>query len=205
LEEVYLVHVGDFSGDECLSRYTCLLLILVFVVGFGARTVFAQSSSQLEITLIGSNTGQYYAPAGRDSSLMVEILNRGPGDVYLVRGEAYLDPNLSGNWQLVHSESTDNFHLDYLQSAIWTFNLPVPSTILAANTTAGVPQVELQLHVVYENSHGDHSTAVAEFVLDAPGATVEQVNYSGWIALIAVAAIIVVCGVVYFRKTRKHN
>ena len=123
----------------------------------------------------------------------------------MVRGEAYLDPNLSGNWQLVHSESTDDFHLNYLQSAIWTFDLAVPSTILAANATGGVPQVGLQLHVVYENSHGGESTAVAEFVLDAPGATVEQVNYSNWIALIVVAVIVVVSGVVYFRKTRKHN
>jgi len=65
-------------------------------------------------------------------------LNQGPGDVYLVRGEAYLDPNLSGNWQLVHSESTGNFHLNYLQSAIWTLNLAMPSNILAVNATGGV-------------------------------------------------------------------
>ena len=165
----------------------------------------SQSSSQLQITLIGSNTGQYYAPAGQNSSLMVEILNRGPGDIYLVRGEAYLDPNLSGNWQLVHSESTGNFHLNYLQSAIWTFNLAMPSSILAANATDSVPQVDLQLHIVYANSQGQQETAVSEFILNVPGATMQQTNYSNWLVLIAVAAIAVVSGVAYYRKTRKPH
>src|SRR5208337_1657494 len=143
VDEVYLVRVGIFSGDADLFRYPRLLLISIFLLTLSAQTVFAQSSSQLQITLIGSNTDQYYAPAGQNSSLMVEILNRGSGDVYLVRGEAYLDPNLSGNWQLVHSESTGDFHLNYLQSAIWTFNLTMPPNILAVNATAGVPQVDL--------------------------------------------------------------
>jgi len=134
---------------------------------------------------------------------MVEILNHGPGDIYLVRGEAYLDPNLSGNWQLVHSESTDNFHLKYLQSAIWTFNLSMPSNILAVNATAGVPQVDLQLHIIYANSQGQQGTEIAEFSLNAPGATMQQTNYSNWLILIAVTAIVVVSGVAYYRKIRK--
>jgi hypothetical protein len=190
-------------GDADLFRYSRLLFISIFLVSLSVQTVFGQSSSQLQITLIGSSTGQYYAPAGHNSSLMVEILNRGPGDIYLVRGEAYLDPTLSGNWQLVHSESTGNFHLNYLQSAIWTFNLPMPSSILAVNATAGVPQVDLQLHIVYANSQGQQGTAIAEFLLNAPGATMEQTNYSNWLILIAVAAIVVVSGVVYYRKARK--
>ncbi len=134
---------------------------------------------------------------------MVEILNHGPGDIYLVRGETYLDPNLSGNWQLVHSESTDNFHLNYLQSAIWTFNLAMPSSILAVNATGGVPQVDLQLHIVYANAQGKQGTAIAEFSLNAPGAIMQQTNYSNWLILIAVTAIVVVSGVAYYRKIRK--
>ena len=134
---------------------------------------------------------------------MVEILNRGPGEVYLVRGEAYLDPDLSGNWQLVHSESTGNFHLNYLQSAIWTLNLAMPSNILAANATGGIPQVDLQLHIMYANSLGQQGIAVSEFILNTPGATMQQTNYPNWLILIAVAAIVVVSGVAYYRKTRK--
>jgi hypothetical protein len=175
----------------------------IVLVSLSIQTAFAQSSSQLRIALIGSSTGQYYAPAGQNSSLAVEILNQGPGDIFLVRGEAYLDPNLSGNWQLVHSEDTGNFHLNYLQSAIWTFNLPMPSSILAANATAGVPQVDLQLHIVYANSQGQQGTAIVEFSLNTPGAIMQQTNYSNWLILIAVAAIVVVSGVVYYRKTRK--
>ncbi|MGO9645742.1 MAG: hypothetical protein ACLPY5_13480 [Candidatus Bathyarchaeia archaeon] len=186
-----------------MFRYSRLLLISIFLVSLSVQTVSAQSSSQLQITLIGSNTGQYYAPAGQNSSLMVEILNHGPGDIYLVRGETYLDPNLSGNWQLVHSESTDNFHLNYLQSAIWTFNLAMPSSILAVNATGGVPQVDLQLHIVYANAQGKQGTAIAEFSLNAPGAIMQQTNYSNWLILIAVTAIVVVSGVAYYRKIRK--
>jgi len=179
-------------------------LISIVLLSLSVQTVFAQSSSKLQITLIGSSTGQYYAPVGQNSSLMVEILNQGPGDVYLVRGEAYLDPTLSGNWQLVHSESTGNFHLKYLQSAIWTFNLPMPSNILAANATGGVPQVDLQLHILYANSQGQQGTGIAEFSLDAPGAILQQqTNYSNWFILIAVLAIVVVSGVAYYRKSRK--
>jgi len=192
-------------GDVDLFRSSHLLLISIFLLSLSAQTVFAQSSSQLQITLIGSSTGQYYAPVGQNSSLMVEILNRGPGEVYLVRGEAYLDPDLSGNWQLVHSESTGNFHLNYLQSAIWTLNLAMPSSILATNATGGVPQVALQLHIVYANSLGQQGIAVAEFILNAPGATMQQTNYSDWLILIALGAIVVVSGVAYYRKTRKSR
>lgn len=203
MDEVYLVRAGDFSSDVDLFRYPRLLLISIFLLTFSAQAVFAQSSSQLQITLIGSNTGQYYAPAGQNSSLMVEILNRGPGDIYLVSGEAYLDPNLSGNWQLVHSENTGDFHLNYLQSAIWTFNLAVPSNILAANVTGGVPQVDLQLHIVYANSQGQQGTAIAEFSLNTPGAIMQQTNYLSWLILIAVVSIVFVSAVVYYRKVRK--
>src|SRR5208282_3697879 len=146
-----------------------------FLISLSVQTVFGQSSSQLQITLIGSSTGQYYAPAGQNSSLMVEILN----------------------------QSTGNFHLKYLQSAIWTFNLPMPSNILAVNATGGVPQVDLQLHIVYANSQGQQATEIAEFSLNAPGAVMQQTNYSNWLILIAVAAIVVVSGVVYYRKARK--
>ena len=205
MDEVYLARVGIFSGDADLSRYPHLLLISIFLLSLSLQAVFAQSSSQLQITLIGSGTGQYYAPAGEDSSLMVEILNHGPGDVYLIRGEAYLDPNLSGNWQLVHSESTDNFHLNYLQSAIWTFNLTMPSNILAVNETAGIPQVDLQLHIVYANSQGQQGTSIAEFSLNTPGAIMQQPNYSNWLILIAVVAIVFFSGVVYYRKVRKTH
>jgi len=203
VDEVYLVRVGIFSGDADLFRYPRLVLISIFLVSLSVQAVFAQPSSQLQITLIGSNTGQYYAPAGQNSSLMVEILNRGSGDVYLVRGEAYLDPSLNGNWQLVHSESTDNFHLNYLQSAIWTFNLTMPPNILAVNATGGVPQVNLQLHIVYANSQGQQGTAIAEFILNTPGAIIQQTNYSNWLILIAVTAIVFVSGVAYYRKVRK--
>jgi len=188
-----------------LSRYASLFLISIFLAGLIVQPVFAQSGSQLQITLIGSVTGQYYAPAGQNSSMMVEIMNRGPGDVFLVRGEAYLDPALNGNWQLVHSESTDDFHLKFLQSAIWTFDLPVPSNILAVNATAGVPQIDLQLHIVYADPQGQQGTTIAEFALNAPGAVIQQANYTSWLLLIVVVAGAAVSATVLYRRTRKRD
>ena len=137
------------------------MMILVYA---SVSAGFGQPQSQLEIWLIGNGAGPYVAPAGQTTELKMEIFNSGPGDVYLVRGEAYLDPNLGGNWQLVHSEDTGNFHLTKLQSAIWTFNLTMPAQIHYANVTNGVPQVDLLIQVTYSNAEGQQQNANSHFL-----------------------------------------
>jgi hypothetical protein len=113
----------------------------------------------------------------------MEILNVGPADVYLLEGDAYLDPNLNGTWEIVHSEELGNFHLAYLQSAIWTFSLTVPPRILAANATNGVPQVNLLIKIIYLAAGGSQRAEQGAFRLDVPGATVRDQNNVIWLAL----------------------
>lgn len=120
--------------------------------------------------MIGNGAGPYYAPVGQTTQLKIEILNLGPSDVFLVRGEAYLDPDLNGNWLLTHSEDLGNFHLTKLESAIWTFELPMPSHVRAQNITSGVPQVELLAKIMYSTADGKQQSADGQFLLSVPGA-----------------------------------
>jgi hypothetical protein len=138
--------------------------------------------------MIGNGTGPYYAAAGQVTQLKVEILNLGPNDIYLIRGETYLDPNLSGNWQLIHSEDTNNFHLSKLQSAIWTFDLRMPANIEAANSTDGVPQVILLIMIIYSTAQGERESASEQFSLSVPGATLKLMEYWIWFLLAGVSA-----------------
>ena len=182
------------------SRFLLLITFSILLINAGAF-VSAQEHSQLQLTLVGSSTGEYSAPAGKNTVLMVEIFNNGPSDVYLIRADAYLDPNLTGNWQLVQSDNTDNFHVPYLRSAIWAFNLTMPSNIVAPNATSGIPQIELQLRITYSMALLQH-TASTQFLLNAPGATLREVNYSMWITPVVVIALAVAAGAIYYRRTR---
>ena len=168
---------------------THLTLAVVFAILFASLPAIpAQTSSQLEVRLIGNGAGPYYAAAGQVTQLKVEILILGPDDVYLIRGEAYLDPNLTGNWQLTHSENTDNFHLSKLQSAIWTFDLPMPANIEAANSTGGIPQVVLLVQIIYSTSQGQQETASTRFILSVPGAAVRHPEYLILLVLVGISA-----------------
>jgi hypothetical protein len=180
-----------------------LLVLIPVLLLMGVLSAYAQSVPQLELALVGK-VGEYVAPAGQVTKLQLEILNRGPGDVYLVQGEVYVDPDLSGNWQLIHSEDTGNFHLKYLESALWTFDLNMPSAISAHNQTNGFPQVGLLIKIIYSTSQGEQS-ASSEFELSVPGASV-QGNYTWlWFAVSGTVAGIVAMALVYRRISRRHS
>jgi hypothetical protein len=119
----------------------------------------------------------------------MEILNIAPGDIYLSKGDAYLDTALNWSWQLVHSEGMGNFHLNYLQSAIWTFNIAMPANIQAANTTNGVPQVVLLTKITYLAADGSQHVQQGQFVLNVPGATVQHHYDTVWLAVVGVVAV----------------
>lgn len=154
--------------------------------------------------MIGNGAGPYYAAAGQVTQLKVEILNLGPDDVYLIKGEAYLDPNLSGNWQLTHSEDTNNFHLSRLQSAIWTFDLAMPANIEAANSTNGVPQVILLIQIIYSTARGQNETASKQFSLSVPGATLKHTGYWIWLLLAGISAALL-AAVLFIRIARRSK
>jgi len=120
-----------------------VILILIIILLAAPPLSLAQTTPQLTLTLIGNGAGPYVTPAGQTTELKMEILNVAPSDIYLSEGDAYLDPGLNGSWELVHSESMGQFHLGYLQSAIWTFDLTVPAKIQAANLTNGTPEASL--------------------------------------------------------------
>ena len=135
----------------------------------------AQTNTQLSLTLVGGqNTTQYFTPAGQTTTLQMEILNSERSDVYLLQGGAYLDPNLNGTWQLIHSEELGSFHLGFLQSAIWTFDLPVPANIQAANATNGTPQVDLLIKILYQCAGAPQRVVQEIFALGAPGAVIQK-------------------------------
>ena len=180
-----------------------IILLLIVVSLFTIRTViYAQPVPQLQLALIGEGAGPYYTPLGQTTQLKLEILNSGPHDVYLVRGETYLDPTLSGNWKLVHAEDTGNFHLANLQSAIWTFDLIMPSSIHAGNVTNGVPQVNLLIEIIYSTDQGLQLNAKHLFSLSVPGANVENVDYWFW-SLPVGLAIVAIMVLVYRKKLKR--
>lgn len=146
----------------------------------------------------------HYAAAGQVTQLKLEILNLGPDDVYLIKGEAYLDPNLTGKWQLAHSEDTDNFHLTALQSAIWTFDLAMPANIEAANSTNGVPQVILFIQITYSTVGVQHE-ASEQFSLSVPGASVKQTSYWIWLILSGFSVFLLVIAVMRLRRLKRPN
>jgi hypothetical protein len=122
----------------------------------------------------------------------------------LIRGEAYLDRNLSGSWQLIHSEPLDNFHLSYLESAIWTFELSIPTDIQASNATRGIPQVDLMIRIVYANANQQQTIANEHFALSVPGAVMKQANNWSWLVLV-VAIVILAVGAITYRKRWKRS
>jgi hypothetical protein len=169
-----------------------------------ASLVFGQGQPQLQIAMVGLGSGPYLVPAGQISQLKFEILNIAPQDVYLIQGDVYLDPNLNGSRVNVHSESLGGFHLNFLESAIWTFNLEMPSQIQAANATNGVPQVVLFIQVTYVTGGGLQGTEQKQFLLNVPGASVAQPNALTWVAAIALVIVLVAC-VVAYRAYKKNQ
>jgi hypothetical protein len=176
-----------------------IILLLVVSLPHGV----AQENQQLWLSLVGQTTPQFVAPAGQATTLKMQILNVGRPDVYLLQGEVYLDPNLSGTWELVHSEELGSFHLNYLQSAIWTFVLTVPVTIQAANVTNGTPQVNLLIKVLYQPAGQPQHEEQGVFTLDVPGATVQQQYNTIWYTL--AGALIIVCAIATYLVTKRRR
>ena len=185
-------------------QQTARLVLLSILMLVSVSLVFGQGSPQLQIVMVGQEPGSYVVPAGRSTELKLEILNIAPEDVFLIRGDVYLDPNLSGSWVIVHSESLGGFHLNFLQSAIWTFNLEMPSNIQAANATNGLPQVVLLIQVTYLTGGGLQKAQQKQFVVSVPGASVSQPNALTWVAVVAVVIVLVTCVIAYraYRKTQ---
>ncbi len=181
-----------------------LLVMIVAVLAFNVSASYAQTAANLQLVMIGNGAGPYYAPAGQTTQMKIEVVNLGRGDVYLIRGEVYLDSNLDGKWELVQSESMGNFYLKYLQSAIWTFDLAMPSGIRAPNATNGVPQVVLLTKTIYSTASGVQQTQQTHFPLSVPGAIVETPGYSIWLIPAAVVAVLVL-GILSYRQARKRN
>ncbi len=185
---------------QASHRAFLIPIILFFAV---LAPGFAQSTPQLSMTLIGQEAGHYVAPAGQATELKMEILNVEPSDVYLSEGNVYLDPGLNGSWELIHSEGMGNFHLGYLQSAIWTFDLAMPATIQAANVTNGTPQVSLLIKVDYTTATGLQQEEQNEFPLGVPGASVQQQNNLIRFAVVGVVALACIGAVAYMSKRRR--
>lgn len=176
------------------------IIIFLAVVSSG----LAQTAPQLTLTLIGNGAGPYVTPAGQITQLKMEILNVAPSDVYLLEGNVYLDPGLTGSWELVHSESMGNFHLGYLRSAIWTFDLVMPGEIQAANLTNGSPEVILLIKITFLTSNNLQREEQGEFGLNVPGAVLQQQN--SWIWLAVAGVIVVACvGALVYRLERKKR
>ena len=186
-----------------MVRYPILLMLFIVLLCSCPSALVAQTGSQLQLALIGNGTGPYYAPAGQTTQLKIEIFNLGPSDVFMVRGETYLDPNLNGNWQLTHSEDLGSFHVAKLESAIWTFELQMPSQIQAQNTTNGIPQVPLLMKIVYSNPDGKQQSASAEFLLSVPGAVNAHVDYSLYVIILG--AMVLAVAVIILRGARRRS
>lgn len=183
-----------------LTRQSFLFMLFAILL-CANQSVFAQTNAQLQLLMIGNGAGPYYAPAGQTTQLKIQILNLGPGEVFLVRGDVFLDPNLSGNWQLVHSEDTGSFHLAKLESAVWTFDLKVPSGVQALNVSNGMPQVEMLVQIVYSTLQGQQQSANGQFLLSVPGAGTKRADYSIWLILVGLAVVVLVA-VVLGKKLR---
>jgi uncharacterized integral membrane protein len=184
-----------------MVRYRLIILVLVTLLAVSNSQSFAQTSPNLQLALIGP--GPYQVPTGQATELKVEIMNEGPGGVNLVRGEVYLDQDLGNNNWLLHSDTLDNFHLDYLQSAIWTFELAMPATVEALNMTDGVPRVNLLIRVMYSGSQNQELMSNANFALGAPGAIMKQAD-STWfilVGLVGVFVLIIVVALVFWRRS----
>jgi len=180
-----------------------ILILIILLIAMTIPRVVSQTQPQLSLFLVGENTEQYVAPAGQSSMLKMEILNTGRSDVYLLEGEAFLDPDLSGTWELVHSEALGSFHLSFLQSAIWTFDLTVPANIRAANATNGTPQVNLLVKIVYQTvSEAEHEEQIV-FELGVPGATVQQ-TYDLTLYALAGVFIVACVGASYIMMRRRR-
>ena len=164
-----------------------------------------QTTPQLTLTLIGNGAGPYVTPAGQTTELKMEILNVAPSDIYLSEGDAYLDPGLNGSWELVHSESMGQFHLGYLQSAIWTFDLTIPAKIQAANLTNGTPEASLLIRITFLTSSNLQREEQGEFTLSVPGATVQQQNSWIWLTVAGVIAVAFAGAGVYTLQRRKRR
>ena len=186
-----------------MSRRGILIPIIIFLAILPRG--LAQAAPQLTLTLIGNGGASYVTPAGQTTQLKMEILNVAPSDVYLLEGAAYLDTKLSGSWELVHSEGMGNFHLGYLQSAIWTFDLAMPAKIQAENLTNGTPEVSLLIKIAFLTSSNLHRVEQGEFALSVPGAIVQQQNGWIWLVIPAVIAVTAVGAIAYELAKRKHR
>ena len=179
-----------------------ILIGIIVLLALSMLRASAQTNSQLSLALIGQDPGQYVAPAGRTTTMRMEILNVVPSNLYLIQGEAYLDPNLRGVWDLVHSEPLGSFQLGYLQSAIWTFDLAVPGNIQAANVTDGMPQVNLLIKIIYQPFGGMQGVEQKTFVLGVPGASVQKGSNVIWYAP---AGLLILVPIGIFATTRRRR
>jgi hypothetical protein len=186
------------------GRRSLLFFLFVVLLCGASSALFAQVNAQLQLALVGNGSGPYYAPVGQTTQLKIEIFDLGPGDVFLIRGETSLDPNLDGNWQLAHSEDLGNFHVAKFQSALWTFGLQMPSHVQAQNMTNGVPQVELLVKIVYSTTDGNQHSAEAPFLLSVPGAGSAQTDYSIYLVPI-VGLVVVALAIIIVTKVRSRS
>lgn len=186
-------------------RTSFRVILIPIILFFAVLSPVLAQTPQLSLTLIGQDAGHYVVPAGQTTELKMEILNVAPSDVYLSEGNVYLDPGLNGNWELIHSESLGNFHLGYLQSAIWTFELAMPAMIQAANVTSGTPQVSLLIKITYLTATGIQQVEQNDFPLTVPGASVQQQNNSIWLATVGVIALIGIGGAAYVTLKKKRQ
>jgi hypothetical protein len=163
----------------------------------------AQTNPQLSLTLIGLNSPQeYLTPAGKTTTLQIEIMNNARSDVYLLQGQAFLDPSLNGTWTLMHSEDLGQFHLRFLQGAIWTFDLTMPAIIKATNSTNGTPQVNLLIKILYQTSAAA-ANVEDTFAVGVPGAIVQQP--SNMILYTLAGVLVLICVVAAYVVTKKRG
>jgi len=186
-------------------RQTVLFVLVVVFLIVNASLVNGKSPTQLQIVMVGQGQGPFLVPAGQTTELKFEILNVASMDVYLIQGDVFLDPSLNGSLVDIHSESLGNFHLNYLQSAIWTINLEMPSKIQAVNSTNSYPLVVLVVQVTYSTAIGLEESQREQFALSVPGANVGHPNTLTWVATVAVVIVLVASVLAYraYRKTSK--
>jgi hypothetical protein len=187
-----------------VSWVRSILILIIVLLALSMPHGVAQSNPQLSLTLVGQNTEQYVTPAGQTTMLKMEILNTARSDVYLLRGDAYLDPDLNGTWELAHSEGLGSFHLGFLRSALWTFDLTMPANIQAANVTNGMPQVNLLIKIVYRTAGESQRVEQSLFVLGVPDAVIQQQYGVIWDALAGVLILICI-GAAYLVMKRRRK
>jgi hypothetical protein len=181
-----------------------ILILTIVLLAISMPHAMAQMSPQLSLSLVGQTTGQYITPAGQTTELKMEILNEMRQGVYLLQGDAYLDTDLSGTWALIHSEQLGSFHLGFLQSAIWTFDLAVPANIRATNVSNGTPQADLLIKITYEIVAGARNMEQRIFALGVPGATVQQYFNEVWYVLAGVLVLVGI-GITFAVATRRRR